>query len=172
MRILARSAARLYGDRLFHLLLVAGALALTAYTVSVLGVEHLFNPSVWWQSIAVWFAAAVIGHDVLLFPLYTLADRLLLVASRRQHRGRTSRRAVRRPPMINYLRLPTMAAALTLALFLPGIIQQGSSTYQAATGLTQAPYLSRWLLLTAACYLTSALCYALKALSFQLLPHD
>ena len=77
MRALAQLAARLYGERLFHLIIVLAALALGAYTISVLGVRNLFNPTVWWQSIAVWFAVAVIGHDLILFPLYALADRLL-----------------------------------------------------------------------------------------------
>ncbi len=56
-----------------------------------------------------------------------------------------------------------MAAALTFALFLPGIIEQGAFTYHAATGLTQEPFLGRWLLLVAAFYLTSAVCYVVKA---------
>ena len=59
-------------------------MALTAYTISVLGLDDLFNPKVWWQSIAVWFAVAVIAHDLILFPLYALADRLLPGASRRE----------------------------------------------------------------------------------------
>ena len=164
MRTLARPATQLYGDRLFHLLMAAGALALTGYTISVLGVANLFNPHVWWQSIAVWFAVAVIGHDLVLFPLYALADRLLTALRNAPRRHGASQRAARHVPVTNYLRLPTLAAGLTLMLFLPGIIQQGAPTYQAATGLTQAPYLSRWLLLTAAFYLLSGLCYALKAL--------
>ena len=68
MRALAQLAARLYGERLFHLIVVLAALALGGYAVSVLGVRNLFNPNVWWQSIAVWFAVAVIGHDLILFP--------------------------------------------------------------------------------------------------------
>ena len=64
---------RLYGDHVLHLIVLVAALALGAYTISVLGVDQLFNPRVWWQSIAVWFAVAVIGHDLILFPLYALA---------------------------------------------------------------------------------------------------
>ena len=159
MRALARLAARLYGDRLFHLIVVLAALALGAYTVSVLGVRNLFNPTVWWQSIAVWFAVAVIGHDLILFPLYALADRLL-PRRRAPPATVTARPDIRRGayPMTNYLRMPTLAAGLLLVMFLPGIIKQGAPTYQAATGLTQAPYLSRWLLLTATFYLASAIC--------------
>jgi hypothetical protein len=145
---------RLYGDRLLHLLVLLGALALAAYTIWVLGIDALFNPTVWWQSIAVWFAVAVIGHDLILFPLYALAERLL-------PKGRATRypRAV---PVVNYLRMPTLATALTFFLFLPGIIEQGAFTYHAATGLTQEPFLGRWLLLVAAFYLVSAVCYAVR----------
>jgi hypothetical protein len=169
MRTLARRAARLYGDRLFHLLIVTGALALTGYTISVLGLRNLFNPTVWWQSIAVWFAVAVIGHDFILFPLYALAERLLSTLRPRRPRRHTgaSTRAAPRIPVTNYLRLPTLATGLVLMLFLPGIIQQGAPAYHAATGLTQAPYLRRWLLLTAAFYLTSTLCYTLKTIRHQ-----
>jgi len=63
--------------------------------------------------------------------------------------------------------MPTLASGLLLVLFLPGIIQQGGPTYQAATGLTQQPFLSRWLLLTAGFYLISAVWYAVKTLLRQ-----
>jgi len=168
MRALAQLAARLYGERLFHLIVVLAALALGGYVISVLGVRNLFISNVWWQSIAVWFAVAVIGHDLMLFPLYALADRLL-------RRSRSSpddadgapQHPPRRMPSTNYIRMPTLAAGLLLLMFLPGIIEQGAPTYQAATGQTQAPYLARWLLLTAAFYLASAVCYAVRTLLRQ-----
>jgi hypothetical protein len=167
MRAMARWAVQLYGERMFHLIVVVAALALGVYAVSVLGVRNLFNPNVWWQSSVVWFAVAVIGHDLILFPLYTLADRLL-PRQRGPHKDRpTSPQLSGRVPLTNYVRMPTLAAGLLLMLFLPGIINQGAPTYQAATGLTQAPYLSRWLLLTATFYLVSAICYAVKTLLVQ-----
>lgn len=169
MRALGQLASRSYGDRLFHLLVVLAALALGAYTISVLGVRNLFNPTVWWQSIAVWFAVAVIGHDLILFPLYSLADRLLSAPRRSPmgHRDSAARNPSRRIPITNYLRMPTLAAALLLLIFLPGIIEQGAPTYRAATGLTQTPYLSRWLLLTAAFYDAGTACYAIRTLLRQ-----
>jgi hypothetical protein len=168
MRAVARRTARLYGERLFHLVIVAAALALGAYAISILGVRSLFNSHVWWQSIAVWFAVAVIGHDLILFPLYALADRLLTgPRTPARRRGRTSTRPPAHPPAANYLRLPTLAGALLLMVFLPGIIQQGAPTYHDATGLTQAPYLTRWLLLTATFYLISAVCYTTKTVLAQ-----
>lgn len=156
---------RLYGDHLLHLIVLLGALALGAYTVSVLGFDQLFNPGVWWQSIAVWFAVAVIGHDLILFPLYALAERLL-PTSRRQGEPANPRRV----PLTNYLRMPTLATGLTFALFLPGIIKQGAVTYTAATGLTQEPFLARWLLLVAGFYLTSAICYVVRSVMTRTRP--
>jgi hypothetical protein len=104
---------------------------------------------------------AVIGHDLVLFPLYALADRVLTTPGRTR-RHDTGVGHLRRVPLINYVRMPTMAAGLMFLLFFPGIIEQGAVTYQNATGLTQAPFLNRWLLLTAAAYLISALWYITK----------
>ncbi|TPG35236.1 hypothetical protein [Mycolicibacterium hodleri] len=156
---------RLYGEHVLHLIVLLGALALAAYTISVLGFDQLFNPRVWWQSIAVWFAVAVIGHDLILFPLYALAERLLP----KGHRD-AKPRDPHRVPLTNYIRMPTMAAALTFALFLPGIIRQGAFTYTAATGLTQEPFLQRWLLLVAGFYLTSAVLYVVKSVMTRTRP--
>ncbi|MGH3644018.1 MAG: hypothetical protein ACRDUX_33925 [Mycobacterium sp.] len=157
---------RLYGENLLHLIVLLGALALVAYAVSVLGVHNLFNPKVWWQSIAVWFAVAVIGHDLILFPLYALAERLLPRARARREASAHPRRV----PLTNYLRMPTLATGLTFALFFPGIIQQGAFTYHAATGLTQEPFLARWLLLTAGFYLASAVCYVVRSVMTRTRP--
>jgi len=120
---------------------------------------------VWWQSIAVWFAVAVIGHDLILFPLYALAERLL--PKRRPSPDAADPSSV---PLTNYLRMPTLATALTFALFLPGIIQQGAFSYQAATGLTQEPFGRRWLLLTAGFYLISAACYVVRSVMTRTRP--
>ena len=158
MRAVLHRAAQLYGDRLFHLVVVTAALAFGAYAVATLGIDNLFNPVTGWQSIAVWFAVAVIAHDLVLFPLYSLLDRLIPRAAHRRSDG------VRAPgflrvPVVNYARIPTMAAGLLLLMFLPGIIRQGAFTYEAATGLTQEPFRGRWLLIVAAFYLISFLCY-------------
>jgi hypothetical protein len=108
----------------------------------------------------VWFLAAIIGHDLVLFPLYALADRSLtaaLAAMRNRRAGPSPRVSP-----LNYLRVPTLAAGLSLLLFFPGIIQQGKATYSAATGQSQEPFFGRWLLLVAALYGFSALAYATR----------
>lgn len=64
--------------------------------------------------------------------------------------------------VLNHLRVPALGAALTLVVFLPGIIEQGAPAYVAATGQTQEPFLGRWLLLTAAMFGASAVVYAVR----------
>ena len=116
----------------------------------------MWNPNTWWQSILVWFAAAIIAHDLVLFPIYALVDRILVAGSRLRPRIEAS------VPVLNYVRIPAMGAALTLLVFLPGIIQQGAPVYAAATGQTQEPFLGRWLLLTAAMFAISAVVYGIR----------
>jgi hypothetical protein len=160
MRALLARFTAFYGSNPLHLLGTIAAFALAGYAVSVLGPPALWNPKVWWQSIAVWFLAAVIAHDLVLFPLYALADRSLTGALSAV-RGRRRGPAPRVSPL-NYLRVPTLAAGLSLLLFFPGIIGQGQSTYFAATGQNQQPFFGRWLLLVAVLYGLSALAYAVR----------
>jgi hypothetical protein len=143
----------LYGSHPLHLLTMASGFALLGYVLVTFKPATLWNPGTWWQSIAVWFAAAVIGHDLLLFPAYALADRILAGGT-----GRVRPKVLAR----NYVRVPALGAGLTLLMFLPGIIEQGAPTYQAATGQTQQPFLGRWLLLTAAMFALSAVVYTVR----------
>lgn len=146
---------KLYGSNPLHLLVLIAGFALAGYVVATLGLEALWNPKVWWQSIIVWFAAAIIAHDLVLFPVYALADRLLQ-GPRRESTKRP------RVPLINYIRVPALASGLTLLVFLPGIIEQGAPAYRVATGQTQEPFLGRWLLLCAALFAISAVVYAVR----------
>jgi hypothetical protein len=143
-----------YGAHPVHLLTMVSGFALLGYTLVTLTPSELWNQGTWWQSIAVWFVAAVVAHDFVLFPLYALADRVLGLR----------RRVTRRPEVAvrNYIRVPALAAGLTLLIFLPGIIEQGATVYQAATGQTQQPFLGRWLLLTAVMFGSSAVGYATR----------
>lgn len=155
--------ARLYGSRPLHLLTLVTGFALLGYLVATFKPVTLWNPQVWWQSIIVWFAAAIIAHDLVLFPVYASLDWLLsriqVIPSRsRTHPG---------VPVLNYLRVPALGAGLTLLVFLPGIIEQGADTYVAATGQTQDPFLGRWLLLTAAMFAASAGLYAIRVIRFR-----
>ncbi|HEX5252592.1 MAG TPA: hypothetical protein VFW69_01745 [Mycobacterium sp.] len=146
-----------YGSHPLHLLTMLAGFALLGYLVITAGPATLWKPEgSWWHSIALWLTAAFVAHDLLLFPIYALADRLLSMP------GRPGRRGGFRVSPRNYLRVPALGSGLLLLIFFPGIIKQGAPLYHADTGLTQQPFLGRWLLLTAAMFTISALVYALR----------
>jgi hypothetical protein len=150
MSRLATRFRTIYGSHPLHLLTMLSGFALLGYVLATVKPATLWNPGTWWQSIVVWLAGAVIAHDLLLFPLYTLADRALF--------ARVGPKVSAR----NHIRVPALGSGLTLLIFLPGIIEQGAPTYYAATGQTQQPFLGRWLLLTAVMFGVSALCYVAR----------
>ena len=114
----------------------------------------------WWQSVLVWFSAAVILHDLVLFPLYALADRFLGTAASAAGARRPGREF--RVSPLNDVRVPSMAVGLLFLLFLPGIVQQGAGAHLRATGLTQEPFLGRRAVLSVAIFATSAIVYAVR----------
>jgi hypothetical protein len=148
----ARRIWRAYGAEPLHLLALLACFGLAGFVALRLSHEATA------VRMLVWFAGAVIGHDLVLFPLYALADRSMSAALTAVARRRTGR--VPAVPPLNYLRAPAAGAILLLLLFLPGIVQQGRSTYLDATGQTQQPFLARWMLLSAAMFLVSAVTYA------------
>ncbi|MGH3409840.1 MAG: hypothetical protein ACRDRJ_46215 [Streptosporangiaceae bacterium] len=67
-RGLAGWGRRWYGAEPLHLLALLAAFALAGYAVrGVVAADQ-------WRGFALWFAVAIVGHDLLLFPLYSLAD--------------------------------------------------------------------------------------------------
>lgn len=145
-----------YGAGPLHLLLVLASLAVGLYVVVTLGVSNLWDPDVWWQSIAVWFAGAIIAHDLIVFPLYALVDRGLSKGRRRQGGSSSA---------VNYIRIPLIANALLFAVFFPGIIGQGAGSYMRATGQTQDPFLVRWLILAGVIFALSAVAYGVRRIT-------
>lgn len=133
-----------YGARPAHLLVLLVCFVIAGYAAWFL----LGDPAL--LRVLIWFVGAAVVHDLVLFPLYSLADRAL---------ARMPRRGV---PLVNHVRVPLLGAGLTFLVYLPGIIRQGGVTHQAATGLDQEPYLGRWLTLVAAMFVVSALVYAVR----------
>jgi len=156
-----RRLARFYGANPLHLLAMMFCFALWLSVIGVAGPTTFINTKVWWQSIAFWFIGGAILHDLLLFPLYALADLSLRTGLRAMRHLPV--RAAAAVPMVNYVRLPALGTGLTFLLFFPGLIKQGAFFYHNATGLTQDPFLCRWLLLVAAMFGTSALAYAVRS---------
>lgn len=140
-----------YGANLWHLVLLVGAFAVTAWIVLRLAGEPTAG------RMLLWFVGAAIAHDFVLFPVYALADRALRRAVDARRAGPRSR-----PSALNHVRFPALASGLLFLVYLPGILRQGRDTYLAATGQDQQPYLTRWLLVSAALFLLSGAWYVLR----------
>lgn len=134
--------ARRVGAAPAQLAALVACLALGAYAAFFL----LGDPAL--LRMLVWFAAAAVVHDLVIFPLYAGADRVLT--------------AVLPGPKVNYLRVPALGAGLALLMFWPGIVRQGEVTHLAATGLDQAPYLGRWLVLCVVLFGASAVVFGAR----------
>jgi hypothetical protein len=143
-----RRLLRWYGANPLHLLTMLGSFALAGYAAAQLLPLDIFG-------IALWFAGAVIGHDLLLMPLYTLADRSASAVFRHI------------PPKlpavqwINYLRVPVVLSGLLLLIWFPLIFRLPTG-FQAATTLSLDPYLWHWLAVTGALFLLSAIALAVR----------
>lgn len=107
--------------------------------------------------VAVWFGGAIALHDLVLYPLYTLADRGLRTLTR----ARAGSAATPGPPVLNYLRVPLLLSALLFVVFWPSITRHSEATFRAASGLTQQPFLGRWLMVSALLCAGSAVLYAM-----------
>lgn len=143
------SAARWYGGNPLHLLVLAASLALTAYAA----IRLLDGVAL---RAAGWFVASAVVHDLLLFPLYALADAAVVRVAR--HRTFTGPSGV---PWINHVRFPGIISGTLLIVWLPLILGL-PVRYQGITGYTTEPYLQRWLLVTGVLFVVSALVYAVR----------
>jgi hypothetical protein len=143
-----RRQLRWYGASPLHLLALLACFGLAGYAAARL------IPS---QPLAViaWFLGAVVGHDLLLMPLYTLADRSVMAAIRHQEPQLAA------GPWINYIRVPAALSGLLLLVWFPLILRL-QSPYHASTTLSADPYVWHWLAVTGVLFLLSAVAFALR----------
>jgi hypothetical protein len=148
MRRFIRRFMRWYGANPLHLLALLASFAITGYAA----VRLLFSRPV---ATMIWFLGAVIFHDFVLFPLYTLAGQSARAVLRH--------RAVPLPvvPWVNYLRVPMLLSGLLLLVWFP-LIFRLPSDYQLITALSTDPYLERWLLVTAVLFALAAIALAVR----------
>jgi hypothetical protein len=141
---------RRYGAGPLHLLSMIACIAVVGYVATRIkdqgGVAH----------IVAWFLLALVLHDLVLWPLYAIADR---TAVRLAHRHPER---LPRVPWINHVRVPTIMSAVLLAISLPLVLRLSEQNYQRYTGLTESPYLGHWLLVTAILFGASAVSYAIR----------
>jgi hypothetical protein len=166
-----------YGAHPLHLLALLAVFALAGYALRAVVAAGQ------WRGFAVWFVVAIVAHDLLLFPLYSLADlslrRLLPARAGGEHSRLTAAAGAAGradtagpagtagaapppsgPPVINYVRVPAAFALLLLLVWFPLILGLSAGTYHRASGLTAEPYLGRWLAVTGVLFLASAAAYA------------
>jgi len=143
---------RRYGAGPLHLLAVLGALAVGAYALSrVFGL--LPQP----LSFFIWFAGAIVLHDLVFLPGYSLlGNGVARVVAGKAPPSRV------RIAALNHLRVPVLLAGLALLVFFPLVLRTGESTFTLANGLTPDVYLGRWLALTAVLLVGSLLVFCIR----------
>jgi hypothetical protein len=143
-----RRQLRWYGASPLHLLTLLACFGLAGYAASQLLSSHPV-------AVAVWFLGAVIGHDLVLMPLYSVADRSVLEVVRHREPELAP------GPWINYLRVPAALSGLLLLVWFPLILRL-PSPYHASTALSADPYVWHWLAVTGALFLLSAVAFAVR----------
>src|SRR6185437_13636788 len=143
-----RRQLRWYGASPLHLLALLACFGLAGYAAARLVSSRPL-------AVAAWFIGAVVGHDLLLMPLYALADRSVMAAIRH----RDPRLPV--APWINYVRVPAALSGLLLLVWFPLVLRL-PSPYHASTTLSADPYVWHWLAVTGALFLLSAVAFALR----------
>lgn len=153
----ALSFRRLYGAHPTHLLLLAVAAAVAGWAV----LQWLDAPTP--VRLLVWFGAAVVGHDLVAFPLYSALDRLLLrvIAGRSAFDAATSISRWRRVA-INHVRFPALLSILLLAMWYPLIFKRSDGVYFAASGRHQSRFLGNYLLVVAMLFAGSLIIFTIR----------
>ncbi len=136
-----------YGDQPLHLIAVVITFAIAGYALTriVASPEPI--------SFALYFAGAIVAHDLVAFPLYSALHRLAGHAGSRVRLGRAT---------INYVRVPAILSAFGFVVWFPLILRLDTQRYLADTGNEPPSYLGRWLALTAALFLVSGIAYTIR----------
>ncbi|MFI7127890.1 hypothetical protein ACIBQ1_19480 [Nonomuraea sp. NPDC050153] len=138
-----------YGAPLWHLLALVACFVVAGYVATRVVAAGI------WLGFAVWFAGAIILHDLVLLPLYSAADVATQALTRRLARPR-------RAGAVNHLRVPAMLSGLLLLVWFPLILRGAERNYRWAVGLSISPYLARWSLITLVLFGVSGLLYAMR----------
>jgi hypothetical protein len=140
-RLLASRLRARYGGGPAHLLATIASLAIAG--AAVLGWMQRTRDL---ENVLIWFGAAIVLHDVVLLPIYSLIDRQTL-----------ARLPVK---LATHLRVPALTSALVLVVVFPTVLGFGARHEYGASGVVEHGYLARWLLLTGFLFALSGLAYA------------
>ncbi len=159
---------RHYGASPLHLIAFIASLAIVGAAVT----GWLEEPAISIRYILIWFLGAIVAHDLILLPLYSLLDRTGLAISRRDGRQpaaagppeqQAAERAPTRSPGWVYVRVPLILSGLLLLVFGAEILREGNATFHVASGHSQDVYLSRYLMVVAALFLISGFAYLISS---------
>jgi hypothetical protein len=127
--------ARSYGAGPVHLIAHLALLPLAAWALlQIFAVDNTGR-------ILLWLAGAVIAHDLILLPLYSVLDRV----SRRVLTGTA----------VNYVRIPLGLALLLALVYVPQLSGRGDPQFRRVSGQGFDAPVERWLLATAALFAIS-----------------
>jgi len=140
-----------YGAGPLHLIAVIASLAIALYAILRI-LEIPFS-----ASILLWLGAAIVLHDFIALPIYSLFLRLA-------EEGAEAALPTRRRELLwlNHVRIPAAFSALLLLISFPLIFQIDEPRYELTTGLDLDRYLGNWLLITAVMFAISGIWLALK----------
>jgi hypothetical protein len=130
-----------YGSSPVHLVGHIAVFGLTAYAIT-----QIFTLGAAGNAV-VWLIGAVLLHDAVLWPLYSVGDavgRRLLVGA------------------VNYVRIPLGLSLLLGLVFFGTISGKGGNAYRNASGQTYDGYVTRWLVVSAALFAISAAVYLVR----------
>lgn len=142
----------LYGRGPLHLIAVLASFAVAAYALSR-ALRLTANP----DRILLWLGGSIVAHDLILFPLYAAIGAIAAGLLLRRGEGSRLRIAV-----LNHLRFPVLMSGLLLLVWYPLVAGPAERGFMRTTGLSKEVYLGRWLLLTAALFVGSALIFAVR----------
>ena len=144
---------RLYGASPLHLLALIASLLIAGAAIAG-WFDSFPGPTV--VKILEWFLVAIVAHDLVLLPLYSLFDRIAFTGGRSRRAGTPGDH----PRATNYVRIPAILSGLLFLVFFPEILRLGDGTFFAASGFHQRVYLVRYLLTCAGLFALAGLAYA------------
>jgi len=140
-----------YGAGPLHLIAVLASLAIALYAIL-----RIFEiPST--GGIVLWMGLAIVVHDLIAWPLYTLLMRIAEEGIDATVRPR--RRALL---TLNHIRIPAAFSLALLLISFPLVFAIDEPYYAATTGLDLDRYLGNWLLISGVMFAVSGLMLALK----------
>lgn len=141
-----------YGAGPLHLIAALVSFVIAAYALSR-ALSNTGNP----DRIVLWLGGSIVGHDLILFPIYALLG--VVAAGLLLRRGNATRLRI---AALNHLRFPALMSGLLLLVWYPLVNGPAERGFMRTTGLSKDVYLGRWLWLTAALFVGSALIFALR----------